>query len=164
MSSSSESEEDRHHHSSSSSSKKPASSSSSSSKKRHYSDDSDSDDHHHGSSKKSSSSKSKSSSSAKEKPAPAFTPNPSKEEFIAIMEAYRRPPTLKGGKAALGKKKPSDFNKAQLYRGFVVETREHGGNSPNVPLAIAMDHLTTYADYYTRIRDLEAKAKQDLTD
>lgn len=147
---------------------KPSSSSSSSSSKRSsrdYSDDSDSDDDDRSSSSSSSkrpASSSKSAKSAVAKPTPVSTfVKLDKDQFMKACAEYKRPPALKGGLAHTHKKKPSDFSKVQLYKGYHVEAREHGGVSPNVALAIAQDHLTEIPDYYDRLRDMEAQAKAE---
>jgi hypothetical protein len=170
MSSSDESDSDRH---SSTSSKRIKSSSSS--KRKHYSSDEDSSDDDRKSSssrsgssstssKRSKSSSTSSSKSAPKKAAPIAAPSVVKldrDQFFKICEDYRRPPTLKGGLSAHYKKKPSDFSNAQLYRGLHIEMFEHGGNSPNVALAIAMDHLTEIPDYYKRLGEMEAAYKAE---
>ena len=151
---------------SSSAKSKPSSSSSSSSNhkrsSRDYSDDSDSNDDDSSSKRPSSSSSSKSAKSATAKPTPVPTfVKLDKDQFMKACAEYKRPPALKGGLAHIYKKKPSDFSKVQLYKGYHVEAREHGGASPNVALAIAQDHLTEIPDYYDRLRDMEAQAKAE---
>lgn len=62
---------------------------------------------------------------------------------------------LPGGKA--DKKKPEDFDKAQLEIGIEIEM-EHT-DDPAVAQEIAMDHLTEDPEYYTHLRKMEMDAK-----
>jgi len=64
---------------------------------------------------------------------------------------------IKGGKA--DKKKPKDFDKEQLAMGLKVEM-EHT-DDPMIAIEIAMDHLTEFPDYYTRLDKMEKQAKGD---
>lgn len=63
---------------------------------------------------------------------------------------------IKGGRAA--GRSPKDFPKKQIKMGIKVE-HEH---TPKRGIAqeIAMDHLTEFPDYYTRLHKMEAQAKR----
>lgn len=50
--------------------------------------------------------------------------------------------------------KPSEFDKEQLAMGLMVEM-EHT-DDPKIALEIAMDHLTEFSDYYTKLAEMEA--------
>lgn len=64
---------------------------------------------------------------------------------------------IPGGKA--DKKDPSDFDQSELDKGIKVE-REHT-DDPKLAREIAMDHLTEFADYYTRLDKMETEAKKE---
>jgi len=68
--------------------------------------------------------------------------------------AFNRIP---GGKAA--RSKPSDFDQQQLAMGTKVEL-EHGKDKKHAR-EIAMDHLKEFPDYYTRLKHMEKKAKEE---
>lgn len=54
---------------------------------------------------------------------------------------------------------PSDFDPEQIAKGIKIEM-EHT-DDPHKALEIAMDHLTEISDYYDRLENMEAEAKQD---
>ena len=53
----------------------------------------------------------------------------------------------------------SDFDKKQLAMGIKVE-HEHTDDD-DIAEAIAKDHLAEIPDYYTRLRSMEAQAKDE---
>lgn len=73
-------------------------------------------------------------------------------KYEDIIKKYED--NLPGGYA--DNKKPSDFDRSQLFKGIEVEL-EHTDN-PMLALEIAMDHLTEIPDYYTHLEEMEQEA------
>jgi hypothetical protein len=82
--------------------------------------------------------------------------NLSKSEAPSFIRTRKVKEALKGGLA--DRKPDSKYNKKQLSQGIKVE-KEHS-KSPKARKEIAKDHLEEIPDYYTRLKDLEAKAKK----
>ena len=71
--------------------------------------------------------------------------------FLKKLQGFKRPDSIKHGLAQ--GMVPKDFDMKDLYAGYKVEL-EHTKNF-NVSVAIAMDHLTEYSDYYRALEIME---------
>jgi len=67
---------------------------------------------------------------------------------------------IKGGKA--DDKSPQEFDKEQIKMGLKIEM-EHTDN-PMIAIEIAMDHLSEFPDYYTRLDKMEKEAKSEKSE
>ena len=80
------------------------------------------------------------------------------EEYIyTIMGSMMKEDKVKGGMA--DKKKPEDFDQKELKMGIKIEM-EHTDDA-ELAKEIAMDHLTEFPDYYSRLEKMEKEAEDE---
>lgn len=70
---------------------------------------------------------------------------------------FHRLPPFDGGLAQ--GRAPAEFDERELLMGVEVEAEHVGRENVLAALMIAMDHLAEIPDYYTRLREMEARAK-----
>jgi len=79
------------------------------------------------------------------------------EKEIASLKKGLSEDKVKGGRA--DKKKPEDFDQKELKMGIKIEM-EHTDDA-ELAKEIAMDHLTEFPDYYSRLEKMEKEAEDE---